>query len=179
MTLCQCDNFKIPSSHHTVTAHSRICGAGPAGLRRTSHHLTQREIIHCSGRCESSSIISNLQPPDFKSFWLYTQHLPRTGVNSLHTIVCVWHGIGFCWKSLRYSPIPVQGGSRKNPDLLGGWRDGSWIEAMKKKETFLNNPFEILNSIDRRTLRMVILRLVDLFDEHRADAVACSLLKMI
>lgn len=50
---------------------------------------------------------------------------------------------------------------------------------MKKKETFLNNPFEILNSIDRRTLRMVILRLVDLFDEHRADAVACSLLKMI
>lgn len=39
---------------------------------------------------------------------------------------------------------------------------------MKKKETFLNNPFEIMNSIDRRTLRMVVLRLVDLFDERRA-----------
>lgn len=38
----------------------------------------------------------------------------------------------------------------------------------EEERNFLNNPFEVLNSVDCRTLRMVVLRLVDLFDERRA-----------
>lgn len=86
--------------------------------------------------------VHNIKPPDFNpSGYIHDICLELGSIR----YICVWHGIGYCWKSLRYSPIPVQGGSRKNPDLFGGWRDGSWIEAMKKKETFSNNPFEVLS----------------------------------
>lgn len=80
---------------------------------------------------------------------------------------CVWSGFGYRWKICRYPQLSVQGGIRKDPDLRR-MEDGSWIEAMKKKKAFLDNPFRILDFISRRMHCLVVLRLVDLFYERRA-----------